>query len=61
MGDVTLQARVMELEQVVAFLERAFKDHCANHTILTPVVRKPIVRKKTVSGRVKRGKTSQGC
>ena len=54
MGDVTLQARVLELEQMVAILERAFKDHCANHTILAPVVRKPVVRKKVAKTRVKR-------
>ena len=58
MGDKTIQARVMELEQMVAILETAFKSHCANHIVATPAVRKPVIRKKVVKTRVKRGEAA---
>lgn len=57
MGDMTLAARVMELEQMVAVLETAFKSHCANHLVVPPVVRKPVIRKKVVKPRAKRGES----
>lgn len=58
MGDLTLQARVLELEQIVAILEAAFKAHCSEHVVIVPVVRKPVVRKKVVKARVKRGEAA---
>ena len=57
MGDMTLAARVMELEQMVAVLETAFRSHCANHIVIAPVVRMPVIRKKVVKPRVKRGES----
>ena len=58
MGDLTIQARVMELEQMVRVLEAAFKAHCSEHVFVAPVVRKPAVRKKVVKARVKRGEAA---